>query len=360
MRLNPKTLVLTFCITVVFLSLSCASLNLMVDPAGNFFSKHDVEKKMANALSNSQSVSFTGEIDDQALQYYRLNNIAPKNEIVLVVGSSRGWQISSKTIQKEVFNLSVGAASIDEQAAFIFLALKKLKINKIIIQLDPWMFNKYFIKVMPPILTSAYQDSAKHWGFGQQGSSEFSFFNTVNQLLSLEYTKESLRKLRRMHEKSNSAAVFSLNPTGSLDKDRMTVHPDGSMDYSYAYSHMSNLEKNQKFKQWQSDYPAKTYIARKVEYSPSKYSTLLSVLNAVPKSIKIVLLLQPVSPMAYQVMSERTPDLMDIESKIKEVQLNNVEVIGSFNPKYSDCDESDFFDAIHPKSSCIKKIFNIK
>ncbi len=360
MKITSKTLFSIFCTTVLFLSLSCASLNLVIDPAGNYLSKHEVEKSMANALARGQSVSFAGEIDDEALQFYRLENAHHGNELVLVVGSSRGWQISTKTLQQEVFNLSVGAASIDEQAVFIFLALKKLNIKKIVIQLDPWMFNEYFIKVMPPIITTAYQASAKDWGFAQQENGRFTFLNTVNQLLSIDYTKESLRKLRRMHEKANGTAEFSLNPSGALDGDKMTIHPDGSMDYSYKYSHMSNFEKNQKFLQWESDYPAKTYIAKKVEYSPTKYLTLLSVLNSVPKNIKIVLLLQPVSPMAYQVMSERTPALMDIESKIKQVQLNNVVILGSFNPKYSDCYESDFYDAIHPKSSCIKKIFKIK
>lgn len=49
--------------------------------------------------------------------------------------------------------------------------------------------------------------------------------------------------------------------------------------------------------------------------------------------------------------------VLEIESLYRRLaERNNVAIVGSYDPIKAGCGESEFFDGMHPTSSCMKKI----
>ena len=60
-------------------------------------------------------------------------------------------------------------------------------------------------------------------------------------------------------------------------------------------------------------------------------------------------------------MAILTDIMMDDISGLELLQIakeNSIDVIGSFNPYNISCSEFDFYDEMHSKPSCLKKIGN--
>ena len=58
-------------------------------------------------------------------------------------------------------------------------------------------------------------------------------------------------------------------------------------------------------------------------------------------------------------MRKYKPIFLEIENEyINFAFQNNLKIIGSFNPQKIGCNKNEFFDGMHPKDSCMKKIIN--
>ena len=73
--------------------------------------------------------------------------------------------------------------------------------------------------------------------------------------------------------------------------------------------------------------------------------------------LKVILLLPPYHHDSYDITIDAMPVYLELENKFKELALNtNIQIIGSYNPKQTECLKSEFYDAYHPKGSCMSKI----
>ncbi|RZK16610.1 MAG: hypothetical protein EOO43_14305 [Flavobacterium sp.] len=59
----------------------------------------------------------------------------------------------------------------------------------------------------------------------------------------------------------------------------------------------------------------------------------------------------------YELSKKRHHEIIDVEKKIHELaNILGVKTIGSYDPQIAGCEESEFFDGVHPKKTCVRKI----
>jgi hypothetical protein len=74
-------------------------------------------------------------------------------------------------------------------------------------------------------------------------------------------------------------------------------------------------------------------------------------------STNIIFMITPYHPDLYKKFLTEKPILLEIEDEFRELaKVNNIKIIGSYNPAINSCAASEFYDGIHPKGSCVKKI----
>ena len=75
-------------------------------------------------------------------------------------------------------------------------------------------------------------------------------------------------------------------------------------------------------------------------------------------TIKIIL--TPYHPLIWSNPKQPLVKAMKIveEKTLQIAKKNSIDVVGSFNPNNLNCLEVDFYDAMHSKPSCLKKIGN--
>lgn len=81
------------------------------------------------------------------------------------------------------------------------------------------------------------------------------------------------------------------------------------------------------------------------------------------KQIEIFLFLTPYHPLTYKLISQANlPECVtynEVEAYIQKMAKEfNIAVIGSYDPAISQCSSHEFYDSIHPKQSCIDRIFS--
>jgi hypothetical protein len=56
-------------------------------------------------------------------------------------------------------------------------------------------------------------------------------------------------------------------------------------------------------------------------------------------------------------MNKEKRIFLKIEDQFRKIaKQNNIQLIGSYDPKRVGCNESEFYDGMHPKESCMKKV----
>ena len=94
------------------------------------------------------------------------------------------------------------------------------------------------------------------------------------------------------------------------------------------------------------------------ETAEDKLKMLISYLKSFGLNVSLVL--TPYHPDLYELMKEEKPLILEIEKKfIKFAQKNKINVIGSYDASLFKCQGDEFYDGMHPKISCMKKIFSV-
>ena len=74
---------------------------------------------------------------------------------------------------------------------------------------------------------------------------------------------------------------------------------------------------------------------------------------------EVILVLPPYHLPSYKLTIQKKAFYLDLESKFRELSKEtNIKIIGSYDASANICDDNDFYDQMHPKASCMKKITN--
>ncbi|MBL0209053.1 MAG: hypothetical protein IPP84_14245 [Propionivibrio sp.] len=73
---------------------------------------------------------------------------------------------------------------------------------------------------------------------------------------------------------------------------------------------------------------------------------------------EVWLFLPPYHPEAYKSIVSKVPMVGETENALRSLAENtNIQIFGSYDPDRASCTEDEFFDGMHPKASCLTKIF---
>ena len=306
-----------------------------------FFKKNSTENYLAKLLLKSNAV-YSTRLNEREFAKNRilLENYKPK---ILIIGSSRLMQTSNDMFNKEFFNASVSGASIEDQIAITGMALEKFQLEKIILGADPWLFNKFnnqnrwkhiskeYFLTKENILKSKLKSSILS---NQKVSLTFNFYEKI---LDKIYLFLNLRDL-------NYDNILK----GNEANQKTIILKNGSRI-------LSELEfKNKKLSTVEIKYSMEPFEFSSENYEI--YKNFLNYLTSVHKK-EIILTMSPYHLPSYELTVKKMPYYLDLEKKIREfAKIKNVKVVGSFNSSLTNCFENEFFDYMHPKNSCLKKI----
>lgn len=305
------------------------------------------EKKIASILLEKKNATNISNYDERLLQKEIINNI-DKNPDVVVLGSSRSKLIGSKYFDnKLLFNNGVNGASIEDLVA-IYQLYKERDIlpKKIVVVIDPWLFNEYNGLERWTSLEKEYNDFHNKTGTFSKAQE-----NNFSELISLSYFQNSLNNLPNVFTGKSDP----VSTTQKYNKTN-TKLPDGSIIYG---------EKRINLSQENIDNIARKYSTGKIygienfeKISDRNFEDFNSLCSdIIHNGIELEFILTPYHPITYKKIIANYPCVIKTENIIKNYAENaNINCYGSFNPSVLEIDNSGLYDGVHSKEITISKI----
>lgn len=294
----------------------------------NIFKNYDTETMVAKHLVNHK-VSFSSAIQDERVFirnriYYEI--FEPE---ILIIGSSRIMQITNPpgAVQRKYLGLGVSGASVEDDIAIMYMVGKKFSPPNVLIGADPWLFN-----------AKSAQD---RW-----------------RSLELEYsaksTSQESNKFVNFLRDSYEASTYSLGaPTDDTPEFKSKIRQDGSHVYDVSYLSRTQTDIESDFTTL-LNYSMKDYV-----FSEKAKNEFENLVQTSSKRSRVVLILTPYHPKLYQRMKNERPIFLSMEEEFRALaKRNNIDIVGSYNPLVSNCTAEEFYDGMHPKETCMRKILD--
>jgi hypothetical protein len=296
-------------------------------------------------------------IDDRALQR---NIIALKKTVpaIIVLGSSRMLKVNGDYFNSSDFmNNSVAGASLEDMVAIYQLyKVKGVLPKKIVIGLDPWIFNENNGQHRWKTLSAEYVTFLSDHQMATQ-QPLINYDNKYLQLLSPSYFQSSLRMLKtRLFAKEKSIPM----PTDNKINDGFTRLQDGSINYDKKYRNATLAEVDAKANDYIAD-PDNVYSLRAYTTLSSTHVELFDtfIKDMADHNIEIQFVLLPYHPDVYNFIAanKQYNAVIACEHYIKDYAFNaNIPLIGSFDPTKLNLDHTYFYDGMHLNEQGIKVV----
>lgn len=299
------------------------------------------EAKLAKLLTNHKAI-YSINMDERQFIKNRIN-YENSNPEILAIGSSRLMQLSKKVINNNLLNLSVSGASIEDQIVISLMAIEKFKPKSVILGADPWLFNKFngqdrwksyleeynfYLKKIIPFADDGIEVKKKYFNYN---------FLIPKLILDKIYTFLTVR------------SVDDNIVNKEINFSKQLINKDGSRTYA-----KKDITKEIK----------KTlinYSMNKYKFSEEKYEIYQNFLSYLKKNnnLEIYLFLSPFHPDSYQFTLNEVPQYEEVEKIYNNLAKKyNIKILGSYDAEINFCKNNEFYDSIHPKQDCLKKIVN--
>lgn len=331
------------------LVLGCAlGLNAAVDPAGLLdgdrravAAARDLVAGNAIPLSNA---------DDRRLQHAYAVARAETLD-VLIMGSSRMMQIEASLLPgRKLYNASVSSLTLDD-----LLALAELFVERrtppelLVIGIDPWLFDADPLNARWSALESQVQ--AMRRGLDLPPAENGREAGVVGNLLSLSYTRESV----------NDVLATWRSRAGQTGGDAFaagTKRPDGSILYGAAYA-----GRNEGAIRADALADGRQYVnARSISrpFAAGSVATFEKLLAHIRRrGVALVLVLPPYHPLthAHVVREDDGANYAQLKQVVENIAARTgARVAGDSDPAIAGCAADEFWDGVHPKTSCLHRI----
>jgi len=351
-----RTLVFTTIITLG----SAAAINYVVDPAHIFDNTNAYERGIVRLLLKGQNVANIVNYDERIAQELYINGLSEAPDII-VFGSSRSMQLRSTVFPGHTFfNHAVSGGSLEDHMAIYEIYREKGLLPKsVIIGADPWILNANNGQTRWQSLSSQLERIAKRLSLRapfQDGNALPSYTNRLTQLVSFAYLEQSLEQLWREVTRGNQE-YFATQETHLPVNVEMA---DGSLVYA-GYIRNRSIE--------EVKLRAVGNAKRGVIYSLGGFSHLdgramramdVWVQSMIDDGVEVTLLLPPYHPASFAIMmnNPRYAVVAEVESYLRQLAHDrSVRVVGAYDGAALGCDESEFIDDMHPKDTCLARIF---
>lgn len=349
-----------FCMILVFIvTLSSAAVfNYYEDPAGLFRSTR-YEEGIATLLLENKNVANVSNCDERLLQKYLIQKMQSPYD-VLVLGSSRTLQINKNMFSNQTFfNSSVSAASLEDMMAiFEMYREKNLLPQKIVLGVDPWIFNKNNTISAWKTLSTEYVQSVEDFG-GQIENHNMTFANNVGykkylELISLQYLKASYKKAKKPEKEE-----IDYYATEQIKIDDNVKLADGSLSYPASVRDMSVDGAYSEAVNFANQQPI-TFLGQYNAFDDTSVKNFEAFVNYLQaQNIEVVFFLAPYHPVVYNAFENpKYKMVLQAEEYFRAfADQHQIRVIGSYNPEVCRLNNTDFYDGMHPRRAAIENIF---
>lgn len=312
-------------------------LGMMSSAASN-----GMEHRLARELEKSEYVFF-GNVDERLFIQERLEGNLPDAN-TLILGSSRLMLGSSEILGREVLNLSVSGAELEDYIAFAPASVNAMRVEEVFIGADPWLLRK--------------QDPE-----GGRWTSVEALFQQGIELLKaenekkfkIENTKEETKSIfsEVMHDMYSKVTLSTLSTDTGAASSRAKRARDGSHIYAAAYQEMSDGER-QPLISSHAYYKMKTFSFS--DQRRERFEALLNFLKS--RGVDVKLVLTPYHPDTFAIINDKNMGHLEAEAKFNDISKKlNIQIVGSYDPEKAGCERNEFFDGMHPRASCVEKFF---
>ena len=375
--MNEKRLFIIFVLIAGALLGAVATVSYVENPGGDF-TQNIYEEGVANILLSGHNVGNIGNYDERLLQKDLINTDQRQIDVI-VLGSSRSMQISSSAPIGQVskgqifFNHAVSDASIEDDIALLDLYLEKGSSPKtILIGVDPWILNannqqwkwvslrNEYLNGIARIFSMPVPSERNPENISSSDISPsigFYLQSDINRYVSLISRPIIITSIIRLVNNQNQTSYFQTN----LEESNVAIKlKDGSLSYPATirdrtveqidkdatdYANVNLIHSLGNFTQ--IDEKSKIQFESTIRYLKSRNAT-------------VILFLPPYHPIVYnKITSDPKYSLVkDVESYFKEFgSIENITIVGSYDPHRLNLTSMDFYDGIHPKREAIDKIF---
>ena len=318
-----------------------ASVNYFGD-AGNLFS--DIEVQIAEYMTEGYNVANVSNINERSLQrkIIALNKNTPS---VIVLGSSKVMMLNHDYFKIGSFmNHGVPGASLEDMVAIYQMYKNKGVLpRKIIIGIDPWIFNENNGQDRWRTLDAEYSSFFSPDKIMQKSS--FSF-DHLFELFSPSYFQSSIRMLKtRLFDRE----TIKLLPTQTRNNAARTKLSDGSITYGLKHRNISLSDVEDK---------ANDYISGSI-YSLEEYSQFSPeslqlfddfIAEITSNNIEVEFIMVPYHPVVYDFLASNNKYkiVVAFEQHIRKLALNRkILSTGSLDPSELRLNNSHFYDGMH-------------
>lgn len=339
------------------LALMVVVLNFCVDPS-RVFTSAGYSRALAGVLLSGQHASNVWDYDDRLLQKEYVAGLKSGRDVI-VLGSSRAMQMGSDFFPGETFfNHAVAGATIEDDIAIYGLyAHKKLIPRRVVLFIDPWVFNARNDQTRWCSLAGEYEQMRLLLGIAgnERWRPWWHQGQKLQTLISLTYFHDSgKRLLERLRGKSN---MFSV--TDSSLGDLPAKLKDGVLRYGADMRARTEAEIDQE---------AVKYSQEKEIYSLGNFNELSFVLQdkfeRLIRRIRqdgatVELLMVPYHPIVWNVLAHdpKYRLVAAAEAYVNDfARREGITVHGSYDPGRYGLGSGDFYDGMHAQASVITRI----
>jgi len=325
-----------------------ALFNFLVDESELFRLHKGLKYAVANLLDGKMIAGPVGIRDMREFQRMIVEQY-PKRRDMIAIGSSRCMPLRGRFINRDIdfFNHSVPGAGLEDFMSIVGLYRIKGDLPRaVVLGIDPWIFNKNNpLQDWWKSLSRYYEEMV-----GEINGKEIKVNATqptkYMQLINLDYTRAnymSLRKGRKFYV------------TDTVDIDDFVIEPDGSIHFPYELRFKADERTN--------PYPPDSMPIRYLNHFEflSGFELFEDFLHYLQKKkVDVILLLLPFHPVAYKLFNDnpKCQIVISLEKYLKDFGLlNNIKVIGSYDPGRYQLGGKDFFDDEHGHDIVAKKVF---
>jgi peptidoglycan/LPS O-acetylase OafA/YrhL len=305
---------------------------------------NDPEYRIANSLAQSDYVYFAN-IDDRKFMAERLS-LPLQSFSAVVMGSSRMMQVRSDMLDQSALNLSVSGASFEDDIALVGESVAVLKPKLVIIGLDPWLLNKNRQQ-------SRWKSSEELYLYWENKIS--SLGDSRNDLVPFLKSKEinddvDVKIIDFIYDfvGKNNSFIAESGESGIYNKRAY----DGHLIYNKSYIVKTESDISNEFPSLMK------YSMKSFELDVRALSLIKDLVHWLKKqNIEAVLVLPPYHPDLYKLMAKSNHKAKLIEHIFREMANDlDVPLLGSYSPVLANCMENEFYDGMHPKESCMRKV----
>ena len=326
-------------------------VNIIIDPA-NIIS--GIEVKIAEYISEGYNVTNVQNIEERLLQKNIIQNLLYSPSII-ILGSSRIMQIGKKYYGNSCFNNGVSGASIEDLLAIYQLYIENghaNSIEKVVIGIDPWLFNKNNGQNRWESLSNEYYTFIEK---------DVPFVNRIplykySQLVSPSYFQTSVvnipKFIIRLRNKEN------IMPTYEYNNISFTRLSDGTIEYDLKYRSKTTVDIENEIKNYTSGeiYSLENYFELSNDII-NDFNLFINKINENGAEVEFLLMPYPVAVYKYLLSNEKYKIISSVEEYISFfAKENNINIHGSYNPELFNLNTDDFYDGMHLNDNGIRKI----